>query len=203
MKTLIIDNYDSFTYNLFQYVAKLGGKPIVHTNDKLNLSEINRLDPSHIIISPGPGTVTNKNDFGICEEVILKMGPNIPLLGVCLGHQGIAHAFGAEIEHAPKIFHGKQSLIEYQNTNLNECSYPDIFNKILNPFWAMRYHSLIVSKENFPEELKITAWIKDNPQLVMAIQHRKFPIYGIQFHPESFGTDVGLDLLNNFLKIAK
>ncbi len=202
MKTLIIDNYDSFTYNLFQYLAKLGGKPIVYPNDKLNLEEIYKLDPSHIIISPGPGTVTNKNDFGICEEVILKLGSQIPLLGVCLGHQGIANAYGAKIEHAPEIMHGKQSLIEHQNTNSNECAYPHIFKKISNPFLAMRYHSLIVSNEHFPAELKITAWIKDNPQLIMAIQHRKFPIYGIQFHPESFGTNVGLDLLKNFLKIT-
>jgi anthranilate synthase component 2 len=210
MKTLIIDNYDSFTYNLFQYVAELEGKPVVFKNDKLDLAKIKELGPSHIIISPGPGTVTNKNDFGICEEVILKLGPTIPILGVCLGHQGIAHAFGGKIEHAPQIMHGKTSLIEYARDangqaaehvrDAVEPAHPGIFQNIPNPFIAMRYHSLIVSTQNFPPDLKITAWTKE--KLIMGIQHRKFPIFGIQFHPESFGTAAGKDILKNFLNLT-
>lgn len=222
MKTLIIDNYDSFTYNLSQYVAELGGKPVVFENDKLDLAKIKELGPSHIIISPGPGTVTNKNDFGICEEVILKLGPTIPILGVCLGHQGIAHAFGGKIEHAPQIMHGKTSLIEYAEDAVDpahdsdKSAHPGIFQNIPNPFVAMRYHSLIVSEQNFPPDLKITAWTPPHQKnstnvkkpdnsastIIMGIQHRKFPIFGIQFHPESFGTAAGKDILKNFLNLT-
>ncbi len=190
MKTLIIDNYDSFTYNLYQYFAELKAGPAVFANDRITLKDIDKFKPDRIVISPGPGTVENPKDFGICKEVILKFGPKIPLLGVCLGHQGIANAFGASIEHAPKIMHGKTSEIEHNGKG--------IFAGLPNPFTAMRYHSLCVSEENFPKELVITARIKDE-KTIMALEHVKFPIFGIQFHPESFATPEGKALLENFI----
>jgi anthranilate synthase component 2 len=190
MKTLIIDNYDSFTYNLYQYFAELKANPAVKTNDGVTVKEIERLNPTHIVISPGPGTVENPKDFGVCKDVILKLGPKIPLLGVCLGHQGIAHAFGGTIEHAPKIMHGKTSVIEHDGKS--------IFKGIPNRFSAMRYHSLCVSSKNLPKELTITARVKEEGT-VMALQHSQFPIFGIQFHPESFATEHGKQILKNFL----
>lgn len=190
MKTLIIDNYDSFTYNLYQYFAELKANPTVKTNDGITVGEIERFKPTHIVLSPGPGTVEKKEDFGICRDVILKFGPTVPLLGVCLGHQGIAHAFGGTIEHAPKIMHGKTSEIEHNGKN--------IFRGIPTPFTAMRYHSLCVSPRNFPKELLITARVKEEGT-VMALQHSQFPIFGIQFHPESFATEHGKQILKNFL----
>ena len=193
MKTLIIDNYDSFTWNLFQALAELKANPVVMANDRIKLSDISKMQPSHIVISPGPGTVEKKEDFGICQEVILKFGPQVPLLGVCLGHQGIAVAFGGKIEHAPTIMHGKQSLIEHDQKG--------IFKRIPSPFLAMRYHSLCVSLKQFPKELIITARTLDD-RTIMGLQHSQFPIFGIQFHPESFGTDIGKDLLKNFLTIS-
>jgi len=190
LKTLILDNYDSFTFNLFQLIAELHGNPVVFKNNELDLAAIKSLHPSHIVISPGPGTVENPQDFGICHEVILKLGGKIPLLGVCLGHQGIWKAFGGTIETAPTIMHGKQSLIEHAVSKL--------FQKIPNPFTAMRYHSLMASPKNPPPELKITAWSKDE-NVIMAIEHSKDPIFGIQFHPESFATLYGQQILQNFL----
>lgn len=190
MKTLIIDNYDSFTYNLYQYFAELKANPTVKTNDSVTVKEIERLNPTHIVISPGPGTVENPEDFGVCKDVILKLGPKIPLLGVCLGHQGVAHAFGGTIGHAPQIMHGKTSVIEHDQKS--------IFKGIPNPFTAMRYHSLCVSPKNFPKELTITARAKGEGT-IMALQHSQFPIFGIQFHPESFGTEHGKQILKNFL----
>ena len=191
MKTLIIDNYDSFTYNLYQYFAELQANPVVYTNDKITLKDIQKINPSHIVISPGPGTVENPADFGICKDVILTLGPKIPLLGVCLGHQGIAYAFGGTIEHAPVIMHGKTSKIDHNGTGL--------FKGIPNPMTVMRYHSLCVSGKKLPPELEITA--KDQVEgTIMGIQHKTYPIYGIQFHPESFATVEGKQLLQNFLK---
>ncbi len=150
------------------------------------------MKPDRIVISPGPGTVEKPKDFGICHEVILKFGPKIPLLGVCLGHQGIARAFGGTIEHSPKIMHGKTSLIKHSGAG--------IFKGIPNPFTAMRYHSLCVSAKNFPKELIITAQTKDDSP-IMALQHSQYPIFGIQFHPESFATPEGKKILGNFLRI--
>jgi len=216
-KTLIIDNYDSFTYNLYQYIAEIGGNPVVFKNDQLTLNEIRKIAPSHIILSPGPGTVEKKEDFGICREILEniisknKKGSwekvegglpwseaaapptHIPILGVCLGHQGIIHAFGGKIMPAPHIMHGKQSLIEHDNSIL--------FKNVKNPFLAMRYHSLCGSKENFPTALKITAWSKED-QTIMAIEHLTYPLFGVQFHPESFGTEAGKQILKNFLSAA-
>lgn len=193
IKTLIIDNYDSFTYNLYQYLGELKADPIVFSNDGVSLEKILRLKPSHIIISPGPGNPTNTADFGMCREIILKFGPQVPLLGVCLGHQGIIDVFGGTIEHAPYIMHGKSSLIEHDNSGL--------FKDIPNPFMAMRYHSLCGSDKNFPKELKITAKVQGE-NTIMAVQHIKFPIFGIQFHPESFGTPEGKKILRHFLNVT-
>lgn len=195
MKTLIIDNYDSFTYNLFQYVGELGGNPIVELSDSPVLAKpdtiINTIAPTHIIISPGPGTVENPRDFGFCTDIILRFMERIPILGVCLGHQGIAKAFGAKIISSPQIMHGKQSQIEH------DAQY--LFTGIPSPLTAMRYHSLCVSPDNFPSDLIITARSAD--KTIMGIRHKKFPLYGIQFHPESFGTNDGKKILANFLAI--
>ncbi len=205
-KTLIIDNYDSFTYNLFQLIAQMGGNPVVYKNDHCTLSDIQKLAPTHIILSPGPGSVENTSDFGICREIIEELSTSeqdsrraskkilrpIPLLGVCLGHQGIIHAFGGKIVHAPTIMHGKQSLIEHTDSKL--------FKDIPNPFLAMRYHSLCGSSEHFPAELQITAWSKDD-HTIMGIEHSTLPIFGVQFHPESFGTPSGKVLMNNFFNL--
>jgi anthranilate synthase component 2 len=190
LKTIIIDNYDSFTYNLYQYLGELNGNPIVLINDRITHENILDIEPSHIVISPGPGTVENPNDFGNCEEIILRFMNNIPILGVCLGHQGIVKALGGKIEPAPKIMHGKTSLIEHNGSR--------ILNNLPNPFTAMRYHSLCVSDENFPKDLKITAKVKKE-NTIMAVEHCTYPLFGIQFHPESFKTDSGKLILKNFL----
>jgi len=193
MKTLIIDNYDSFTYNLYQYLAELKANPVVALNDRINLRDVKKINPTHIVLSPGPGTVEKKEDFGICQQVILTYGKTIPLLGVCLGHEGIAYTFGGKIKQAPVIMHGKTSKIMHNNEG--------IFAGIPNPFRAMRYHSLCVSEKSFPRELKITARVPAE-KTIMGIQHRQYPIFGIQFHPESFETQYGKDLLQNFLRIS-
>jgi anthranilate synthase component II len=191
-KILIIDNYDSFTYNLYQYLAELGGNPVVHRNDEITLDEIKEMKPTHIVISPGPGTPEKERDFGICTAVI--QDPDLaktPILGVCLGHQGIIHLHGGKIVRAPEIVHGKQSEMHIRNHN-------GLFRGLPEKFEAMRYHSLIGDRSTIPEELEITAeTTKDG--LVMAITHRTRPLYGIQFHPESIGTPHGKQILKNFL----
>ena len=192
--TLLIDNYDSFTYNLYQYLAELGGRPVVYRNDEISLSSIKKLKPSHIVISPGPGNPKRKKDFGVCTEVIKKLGESgVPILGVCLGHQGIASVFGGKISHAPKIMHGKSSRI-------NVIYKSPIFSGVPKNFNAMRYHSLIISKSSLPECFIVIAETAAD-KLIMAIQHEKYPVYGIQFHPESFATEYGKKILNNFLQI--
>jgi len=190
LKTLIIDNYDSFTYNLYQLIGSLGGNPVVHKNDQITIKRIEQQSPTHIVISPGPGTVKNPDDFGICEEAIQNFAGKIPLLGVCLGHQGIIKAFGGKIETAPKIIHGKQSLIHHNASTL--------FKNVPSPFPAMRYHSLCGSRHELPAELKITA-ISEEDDVIMAIEHCQFKLFGIQFHPESFMTDAGRQITLNFL----
>lgn len=200
-RTLIIDNYDSFTYNLFHAVAELGGSPMVFRNDKITLKEIIDLAPTHIMISPGPGTPTNPSDIGISREVIKAVVDHrsplyaFPLLGVCLGHQAIAHHFGARIIHAPEPMHGKTSEIRHAQAS-------PIFHNLPKTFTAMRYHSLVVDDDSLPPQLIITARTADTPHLTMAIQHITLPIYGVQFHPESIGTPVGLTILRNFLRRA-
>ncbi len=190
MKTLIIDNYDSFTYNLYQIIGELGGNPVVFRNDQISLEEAQLLMPSHIVISPGPGDPRDAHYFGVCREVILAMGKTIPLLGVCLGHQGIGAIFGGNVVRAPIALHGKQSLIRHDGQG--------IFAGIENPFLGMRYHSLLVERSSLPGVLEVSAETEDG--LIMGLRHRQFPIEGIQFHPESIGTEVGKQMVTNFLQ---
>ena len=185
---LVIDNYDSFVYNLVQYIGELGEDVKVHRNDKISLSRVDALKPTKIVISPGPGRPENA---GICNEIIKKFMDKIPILGVCLGHQCIGYSLGAKIVSAKKLMHGKISLI-YHNKK-------GIYQGLKNPFEATRYHSLIIKKENFPNSLKVTAWTKKGE--IMGIEHRDFPLFGVQFHPESILTKEGKELLKNFLKL--
>ncbi|MCX5697690.1 MAG: aminodeoxychorismate/anthranilate synthase component II [Candidatus Omnitrophica bacterium] len=184
---LMIDNYDSFTYNLVQYLGELGANTKVFRNDKITLSGIKKLRPAKIVISPGPG---RPEDAGISCGVIREFAGKIPILGVCLGHQAIGYSYGAKIVGSKYLMHGKTSLI-YHNRS-------DIFKGLPNPFEATRYHSLVVERKSLPECLQITAWTKDKE--IMGLRHKKFPLWGVQFHPESILTRVGKDLLTNFLK---
>lgn len=186
---LVIDNYDSFTYNLVQFFGELGAELVVRRNDKVGLDEIEKLQPERICISPGPGTPL---DAGISNELIRQFGPRIPILGVCLGHQCIGHVFGGEIVRAPRLMHGKTSPILHEGDG--------VFHGLPNPFEATRYHSLIVRRETFPAELEILAETSDGE--IMGLRHRQFPIHGVQFHPESIMTEEGKRLLANFLAIS-
>jgi anthranilate synthase component 2 len=190
MKVLVIDNYDSFVYNLVQYVGELGAKPTVFRNDHVSLTQARRQSPDRIIISPGPGSPANKRYFGICSEIIRQMGPKTPLLGVCLGHQGIIHAFGGEINRAKREMHGKTSLVKHDNQG--------IFRGVKNPIVGARYHSLVGNRKSIPECLEISAESLDDKE-VMAVRHVDYPINGIQFHPESILTSDGKSILKNFL----
>jgi anthranilate synthase/aminodeoxychorismate synthase-like glutamine amidotransferase len=184
---LIIDNYDSFTYNLVQYFGELGADLVVKRNDQVTLDEIAEMHPDRICISPGPGTPL---DAGISNDLILKFGPTTPILGVCLGHQCIGHVFGGEVIRADRIMHGKTSPIVHEGDG--------VFRSLPNPFEATRYHSLIVRRETFPSDLEITA--ETDQREIMGLRHRRYPIQGVQFHPESIMTSVGKQLLLNFLK---
>lgn len=189
---LMIDNYDSFTYNLVQYFGELGQEVHVYRNDKITLEEIEKLVPDHIVISPGPCT---PNEAGISIDVINKFKGKIPILGVCLGHQSIGQAFGGRIVHAKNIMHGKTSEIHHNNT--------DIFKGLDEPFIATRYHSLVVEKETLPDCFEITAWTNSNDgsmDEIMGIRHKDYPVTGVQFHPESILTAYGHELLKNFLE---
>ncbi len=192
MKTLIIDNYDSFTYNLYQYLAEVGGNPLVMKNDEITLADIEELQPTHIVLSPGPGTVMNTEDFGIGTQVIQRLQGVYPILGVCLGHQGIAAAYGAKIIHAPEVVHGKTSEIIHTGVS-------NIFKNISKKIPAMRYHSLLVDESTLPSTIRVVARTEGDG-LCMAIEHETFPLYGVQFHPESIGTPDGMQLLRNFLE---
>ncbi|MDH7601150.1 MAG: aminodeoxychorismate/anthranilate synthase component II [Armatimonadota bacterium] len=183
---VVIDNYDSFTYNLVQYLGELGEEISVFRNDKVGISDIEQLKPSHIVISPGPCT---PNEAGISIEVIRHFAGKIPILGVCLGHQCIGQAFGGEIIRAPRLMHGKTSLIYHDGKG--------IFRGLSNPFEATRYHSLIVRRETLPECLKVTA--ETDQREIMGLRHRDYPIEGVQFHPESILTREGKRLLANFI----
>jgi len=185
---LVIDNYDSFTYNLVQYLGELGAELRVYRNDKITLEEIKKMAPEKILISPGPG---EPKDAGISEDVIRTFGIRTPILGVCLGHQAIGEVFGGRIVGARNLMHGKTSKIHHNGKGL--------FKGIKNPFDATRYHSLIVERESLPKVLHITAETKDKE--IMALVHREYPIYGVQFHPESILTVEGKKLLGNFLKV--
>lgn len=190
-KTVILDNYDSFTYNLYQLVGSLGGNPIVYRNDAVTAGEIRDMKPTHIVVSPGPGTPENKRDFGVCGEVIVELGKTIPLLGVCLGHQGIVHAFGGRIVRAPVPMHGKTCLVEHDGKG--------VFRGLKNPLKVMRYHSLMADPRALPPCLEVAASTKD--ELIMAVRHKEYPVYGIQFHPESVGTETGEKIMKNFLNM--
>lgn len=185
---LMIDNYDSFTFNLVQYLGELGGTVETFRNDKITVSSIKKLAPERIVISPGPG---RPEDAGISCEVIREFAGKIPLLGVCLGHQAIGYVYGGRIIVSPKIMHGKTSLIYHTKK--------DIFKGIANPFEATRYHSLLVEKKSFPACLEMIAWTKD--QEIMGLRHRQYPVWGVQFHPESILTRAGKDILANFLRM--
>lgn len=202
MKTLILDNYDSFTFNLYQYIAQLGGNPVVFRNDKISIREIEKMKPTHIIISPGPGTPSKKKDFGICGEAIEKFSKKIPMLGVCLGHQGIIHFLGGNVVRAPEIMHGKTSMVEVSSVSekMKDCRYPNLFRGLPKKFEVMRYHSLMGKKETIPKNLVVTGKTIDSG-IIMSIQHRERPLYGIQYHPESIGTPLGKNILKNFLKM--
>ena len=185
---LMIDNYDSFTYNLVQYLGEMGQELKVVRNDEITIEQIKRLKPKRIVISPGPGT---PKDAGISKAVIRVFGPKIPLLGVCLGHQCIGEVYGGDVVHAKTLMHGKTSRIYHDGKA--------IFRNIDNPFVATRYHSLIVKRATLPKALEITAETKAKE--IMGLQHKKFPVYGVQFHPESILTQAGKQILRNFLNL--
>jgi anthranilate synthase/aminodeoxychorismate synthase-like glutamine amidotransferase len=186
---LLIDNYDSFTYNLVQYMGELGADLEVYRNDRITLEEIEKKRPEKIVISPGPCT---PNEAGISVELIRRFSGEIPILGVCLGHQSIGQAFGGKIIRAPKLLHGKVSQIYHDGRS--------IFTDIPEPFTATRYHSLIVEKESLPDCFEISAWTEDEDNLVMGLRHKSHPTEGVQFHPESILTQEGKNILKNFLE---
>ncbi|MGD8608295.1 MAG: aminodeoxychorismate/anthranilate synthase component II [Myxococcales bacterium] len=183
---LVIDNYDSFTYNLVQYLGELGAEVVVKRNDAVSVQEIEALGPSGILISPGPG---RPEEAGVSLAVIERLGPTTPILGVCLGHQSIAQNFGASIVRADRLMHGRTSAIHHRGQG--------VFADLPSPLTATRYHSLIVKRETIPDELEVTAWTDQNE--VMGIRHTQLPIEGVQFHPESFLTEHGHELIQNWL----
>ncbi len=186
---LVIDNYDSFTYNLVQYLLELKQKLEVRRNDKITMDEIADIDPAAVVISPGPCT---PNEAGISLELIERLAPSKPILGVCLGHQCIGQAFGGNVVRAPELMHGKTSQIHHNGEA--------IFGGLPTPFEATRYHSLIVERETLPETLEVCAETEDG--LIMGLRHEEYPVYGVQFHPESILTPSGKDLLRNYLKLC-
>ncbi len=183
---LLIDNYDSFTYNLFQYLSELGEKVQVLRNDKVSIADIEEMSPERIVISPGPGT---PDRAGISNDVIRHFGPKTPILGVCLGHQCIGYSYGAVVERASEIMHGKSSLIHHNGQG--------VLQELPSPFPAIRYHSLVVMPQGLPDCLEVTAWTEKG--IIMGLRHRQYPVEGVQFHPESIMTEVGKDILKNFL----
>lgn len=186
---LMLDNYDSFTYNLVQYLQELGAEVVVRRNDQITVQEIAALKPRRIVISPGPCSPT---EAGISVELIKTLSDSIPMLGVCLGHQSIGYAFGGKVIRAAELMHGKTSLIRHDNSG--------VFAGLSNPFVATRYHSLIVERESLPDCLRVTAWVDDGT--IMGLEHRQRPLWGVQFHPESILTAEGKTLLANFLKMT-
>lgn len=194
MKILVIDNYDSFVYNLVQQIGELGAEPLVFRNNELSLNQAKALNANGIVISPGPGSAVQKEYFGICTRILKSLSTKIPTLGICLGHQGIGYVFGAKIKRAEKIFHGKKSIVHHDGKG--------IFKGLPNPLTVGRYHSLVLARENLPKDLEVTATaLEDNA--IMGIRHNKYPIEGLQFHPESVLTKHGNKIINNFLRIVK
>ena len=188
MKVLLLDNYDSFTYNLAQYLGELGHAPVVHRNDEITLGEVEAMKPDRIVISPGPG---RPEDAGVSVDVIRQFGRRIPVFGVCLGHQGIGHAFGGAVVRAPVLMHGKVSSIQHDGRG--------VFAGVSQPFVAGRYHSLIVADPP-PDALEISARTDDG--IIMGLRHREWPVHGVQFHPESVLTGEGRKILRNFLELT-
>jgi len=191
VKILILDNYDSFVYNLAQYVGEIADEVVVKRNDEVNIPAVRKLSPDKIIISPGPGTPADPRYFGICTEILRKVSSETPTLGVCLGHQGIVHSFGGRIVKAKRLRHGKTSQIKHDGKG--------IFRGLRNPFEATRYHSLVVDRRTFPNSLEVSAQSEDDRE-IMGIRHRVFPIEGVQFHPESILTVHGHRIIENFLE---
>jgi anthranilate synthase component 2 len=191
MKTLIIDNYDSFVYNLVQYVGELRGGPLVYRNNEISIDQAEKLQPDRIIISPGPGNPEDSRYFGACSEILKQMSLKIPTLGVCMGFQGIVHVFGGEITRARRLMHGKTSMIRHDGKT--------IFKDVKNPLRATRYHSLVAKKSSIPTCLRITAEALDDLE-VMGVRHSVYPIEGVQFHPESILTEDGMRVIKNFLE---
>ena len=193
MNVLLLDNYDSFVFNLAQALRSLGAVTQVERNDALTIEQVAQRAPDAIVISPGPGRPENPQYFGVCAAVLRELAETTPVLGVCLGHQGVVHAFGGRIVHAPCVMHGKASAIEHDGTGL--------FEGLARPFSAMRYHSLVADPATMPACLRVNARTADG--VVMAVEHRSAPVYGVQFHPESVGTPDGPRILANFLKLAR
>jgi len=192
VKLIMVDNYDSFTYNLVQYFGELGADVTVVRNDQVTVADIERLAPDKIVISPGPCT---PKEAGVSVDTILKFAGRTPILGVCLGHQSIGYAFGGHIVHAKNIMHGKTSLVYHDNTG--------VFKGLNNPFTATRYHSLVIEQESLPDCLEVTAWTRDEAgqiDEIMGVRHKMLDIEGVQFHPESILTEHGHDMLRNFLE---
>jgi len=187
---LVIDNYDSFTYNLVQYLGELGEDVLVRRNDEITLPEIVALHPVAIVLSPGPGTPA---EAGICKDLLVELGPALPTLGVCLGHQCLGEAFGGTVRRASQVMHGKVSRVTHAEQS--------VFRGIPSPFAATRYHSLVVDRDSLPPDLEVTAWTDDGT--VMGLRHRQYPLAGVQFHPEAILTEHGHKLLANFLQDAR
>jgi anthranilate synthase component 2 len=190
---LVLDNYDSFTYNLVQYLGELGAEPVVRRNDEVTLDEVERAAPRAIVISPGPGRPA---DAGISIPLVRRFTGRCPILGVCLGHQALGEAFGGRIVRAERLMHGKTSPVAHRAQG--------VFAGLPNPFPAMRYHSLVVDPASVPAELEVTAWSADRPEgsEIMGLAHRSAPVFGVQFHPESVGTEVGMRIIERFLRMV-
>jgi len=191
MNVVLVDNYDSFTFNLYQLLGELGAEVTVRRNDEVDSAGIARLRPTHIVLSPGPGRPDRPRDFGVCADAIVEHGPRVPLLGVCLGHQGIVHVLGGRVVAAPTVVHGKSSPVRHHGEGL--------FAGLPEPLEAMRYHSLTAERASLPASLRVTAETEDG--VLMGIAHESWPVHGVQFHPESIGTPDGGRLLANFLAL--
>jgi anthranilate synthase/aminodeoxychorismate synthase-like glutamine amidotransferase len=193
VRTLVIDNFDSFTFNLVQYLGELGADPLVHRNDAITAKEAEALQPDAIVISPGPGNPANPRDFGVCADILTGLSRTTPTLGVCLGLQGFAHAYGGKVVHAPRVLHGKASPVHHDGKG--------VLQGLPSPFQAGRYHSLIVEEASLPHDIVKTAWTDEGE--LMGARHTRFPIEGVQFHPESILTSHGKQILRNFLESAR
>ena len=191
MKVLVMDNYDSFVYNLVQYIGELGTEVVVYRNDQVTLKEVQQLKPDRIVISPGPGNPQDEKYFGVCKAILQQISPQVPTLGVCLGHQGIISTFGGKVVSAKRLMHGKTSSIKHDGKG--------IFKGVENPFTATRYHSLAGDNDTIPACLEVTAVSVDDGE-VMGVRHREFPIEGVQFHPESILCEDGKLIIKNFLE---